>query len=423
MKPTLVKVAALALSLTAISGCTATIAATAPDAAPPPKQRPAQPEKPDFASFADWRASFRATALGEGIAASTFDNAFRGVGLNETVMRLDSRQPEFSRPVWEYLDSAASPSRVKNGAEKAAQHDRMLRLIATAYGVDAKIVLAIWGLESAYGHNYGNIPVVESLATLAFEGRRRDFAEEQLIAALRILQSGDVSPDRMIGSWAGAMGHTQFIPTSYQQYAQDFDGDRRRDVWADDPGDALASTANYLSRFGWRSDEPWGVEVRLPANFDYRLADQSIRRPVADWRAAGVTGLTGALPDHGDAAILLPAGSRGPAFAVFHNFRVIKRYNNSTSYALGVALLGDRINGGGNIMAEWPRGDRTLSRTEKKEMQRLLTSLGHDTGGADGLIGPNSRKAIRSFQAAQGLIPDGYADAAFLELLRNAGGG
>ncbi|MGB0505702.1 MAG: lytic murein transglycosylase [Pikeienuella sp.] len=430
MNRTLVKVAAMTLtlagSMTFGAGCTVTGAnaettsEAAPSSSPPPKQRPAPP---DYAGFADWQAAFRIKALGEGILPKTFDNAFQGVSLNETVMRLDSKQPEFSRPVWEYLDSAASPSRIKDGQEKAAEHDRMLRLIATAYGVDAKIILAIWGLESAYGHNYGSIPVIESLATLAFEGRRRVFAEEQLLVALRILQSGDVSPSRMVGSWAGAMGHTQFIPTSYQQYAQDFDGDGRRDVWSKDPGDALASTANYLARFGWRAEEPWGVEIRLPEGFDYRLADQAIRRPVADWRAMGVTALTGELPDHGETAILLPAGARGPAFAVFHNFRVIKRYNNSTFYAMGVALLGDRIKGGGQITAEWPRGDRTLSRTEKKEMQQLLTSLGHDTGGADGLIGPNSRKAIRSFQAARGMTPDGYADAKFLDKVRAASGG
>ena len=219
------------------------------------------------------------------------------------------------------------------------------------------------------------------------------------------------------------MGHTQFIPTSYDSYAVDFNGDGRRDVWSDDPSDALASTANYLSRFGWELGAPWGVEVILPAGFDYASADQSIRRPVAEWRAAGVATIGGgAVPDHGEAAILLPAGAKGPAFAVYKNFRVIKRYNNATSYAMAVGHLGDRIRGDGPFIAGWPREDRPLSRTEKKEMQGLLTKLGFSTGGVDGIIGPNSQKAIRDFQRARSLTPDGYASDKFLALLRDAAG-
>ena len=228
----------------------------------------------------------------------------------------------------------------------------------------------------------------------------------------------------MIGSWAGAMGHTQFIPTSFETYAQDLDGDGRRDVWAEDPGDALASTANYLSRFGCEMGAPWGVEVRLPEGFDYALADQSIRLPVAEWAARGIVAVDGGTPpDHGEAAVLLPAGAKGPAFLVYGNFRVIKRYNNATSYAMAVGHLADRLAGGGPFAASWPRGDRPLSRTEKQEMQRLLTRLGFNTGGIDGIIGPNSRKAIRGFQRAEGLIPDGYASDRFLSQLRAAAGG
>ena len=377
-----------------------------------------------YSDFPSWRRAFRARAAAAGISGATFDRAFAGVAINERVLELDGRQPEFTRPIWEYLDSAVSSSRIDNGREAMALNNAALDRIEAAYGVEKEVVVAVWGLESAYGFNYGSIPVVESLATLAYEGRRRAFAEEQLIEALKIIQSGDVSPERMVGSWAGAMGHTQFIPTSYQAYAVDFTGDGRRDVWAEDPSDALASTANYLSRFGWEAGAPWGVEIRLPAAFDYALADQSIRRPVANWRALGVTTIAGgAVPDHGEAAILLPAGARGPAFAVYKNFRVIKRYNNATSYAMAVGHLADRLRGDGPFAADWPRGDRPLSRTEKKEMQALLTRLGFDTGGVDGIIGPNSRKAIRGFQSSRGLIPDGYESAAFLAALRSAAGG
>lgn len=418
--------AALSLTLFAGAGCAAEIPPLTGERVDPAnaaKDAPVQLAA-TYSSFSDWKRDFQRRAVAEGIPPNVFAAAFNGVTLNETVMRLDSRQPEFTRPIWEYLDSAVSDTRMANGREKIAEHRDLLTAVEARYGVDAEAVVAVWGLESAYGFNYGDIPVIEALATLAYEGRRRQFAETELMQALRILASGDVTPDRMVGSWAGAMGHTQFIPTSYAAYAQDFDGDGRRDVWADDPGDALASTAHYLARFGWELGAPWGVEVRLPRDFDYRLADQSIRRPVAFWRDRAVTTAAGApLPDHGEAAILLPAGAAGPAFALYRNFRVIKRYNNSTSYALAVGHLSDRLRGGDGFVADWPRGDRPLSRTEKQEMQRLLTRLGHDTQGVDGIIGPNSRAAIRAFQAAQGVTPDGYASAALLTRIKAAAGG
>ena len=261
------------------------------------------------------------------------------------------------------------------------------------------------------------------MATLAYDGRRQAFAEEQLIAALRILQAGDITPDRMVGSWAGAMGHTQFIPTSFLEYAVDFTGDGKRDLWAGDAVDALASTANYLSRFGWKKGQPTVVEVRLPAGFDYLLAAPTSKNPAQRWRDLGITPVRGgALPAGENVSILLPAGAKGPAFAVYPNFNVIKRYNNSTSYALAVAHLADRIAGGPEFTAGWPRQDRTLSRTEKQELQSRLTALGFDTQGVDGIIGPNSRKAVRSFQASRGLVPDGYVSASLLNQVRSAGG-
>ena len=419
LRPTL-WVIGIALSALGTAGCAST---TAPPAAAPEPVEVTPVAATTYASFAQWRDSFRRRAAAQGIRGDVFDRAFRGIDVNQRVLELDRKQPEFSRPIWGYLDSAVSDSRIKNGREALAAHAATLREVEARYNVPAEIVTAVWGLESAYGFNYGSIPVMESLGTLAFDGRRRAFAEEQLIAALKILQRGDVTPERMIGSWAGAMGHTQFIPTSFETYAQDLNGDGRRDVWADDPGDALASTAHYLSRFGWEMGAPWGVEISLPAGFDYALADQSIRRPVADWRARGISLVGGGtLPDHGEAAVLLPAGAQGPAFLVFKNFRVIKRYNNATSYAMAVGHLADRLSGAGGFVAEWPRGDKPLSRTEKQEMQRLLTRLGFSTGGVDGIIGPNSRKAIRAFQRSRGLIPDGYASDAFLAQVRAAAG-
>jgi membrane-bound lytic murein transglycosylase B len=427
----------LSLTIAILSGCAAGGGATSPAQTSPaqsatPTPRPsaqtatavAIPVAAQPADFASWRAGFRRQALAQGIRPDIFDAAFANVGVNAQVLKLDAYQPEFSRPIWVYLDSAVSDTRIANGREADAAKRALLDSIAARHGVDHQFVLAIWGLESAYGYNYGDIPVIESLATLAYHGRRRAFAEEQLISALKILQSGEVTPSRMIGSWAGAMGHTQFIPSSYESYAVDYDGDGRRDIWAADAADALASTANYLSRFGWRQGEPWGVEARLPSGFDYKLADQSIRRSAAAWRALGVTRFGGgALPDYGDASVIAPAGARGPAFVVFHNFRVIKRYNNATSYALAVGHLGDRIAGGGPFQGSWPRGDKPLSRDQKIDMQQRLTGLGYDTQGADGIIGPNSRKAIRSFQSAQGMTPDGYENAAFLKALRAASGG
>ncbi len=399
-----------------ICGCG--VSAEPPRQSTPPVAR-ATAMTPEAPTFDIWRDRFRPLALSEGIDPAVFDRAFAGVSLNPEVIRLDGAQAEFTKPIWEYLDGAASADRIATGRAKAAQLGPTLSAIEARFGVDRSAVLAIWGMESNFGTFRGSIPVVQSLGTLAFQGRRRAFGEEQLIAALKILQAGDATPAQMVGSWAGAMGHTQFIPTSYLTYAVDFTGDGRRDIWSDDPTDALASAANYLRSNGWVLGQPWGVEVRLPADFDFAVADQGNRRPVAEWRGRGVTRIDGApLADHGSAAILAPAGARGPAFAVYNNFFVIKRYNNATSYALGVGHLADRIAGGGPIVGAWPRNERELSRSEKVEMQERLTARGFDTGDTDGVIGPNTIAAIRAFQQSRGLTPDGFASAALLQRLR-----
>lgn len=401
----------------ALTGCASAEGPSAMDRTPAPRPAAAPSPAAEAADFAAWRGDFRRRALAQGIRAEVFDTAFAGVAPNQRVMELDAFQPEFVRPIWDYLDSAVSVTRVETGRRLIAEKGPQLDRIEAAYGVPREVAVAIWGIESNFGGNYGSIPVIESLATLAWHGRRRDFAEEQLMAALRILQEGHVTPARMVGSWAGAMGHTQFIPTSFEAYAVDFTGDGRKDLWAPDALDALASTAAYLSRFGWRTGEPWGVEVVLPAGFDYRLADGETR---ADWAALGVRTVGGRAP--ADATLIAPAGAKGPAFLIGRNFGVIRRYNNATAYALAVGHLSDRLAGAGPFVGDWPRGDRPLTRAEREEMQRRLLALGHDPGGVDGVIGPNTRDAIRDFQASRGMTPDGYESAALLEALRKAGG-
>uniref|UniRef100_UPI00356723B2 lytic murein transglycosylase n=1 Tax=Shimia sp. TaxID=1954381 RepID=UPI00356723B2 len=372
-----------------------------------------------------WINGFRGRALRAGIQPSVFDTALSGVRYNAGVIQKDRNQSEFTKTIWDYLDSAASDTRIRNGKAALRQHRRTLDAIERRYGVDKEVVVAVWGLESAYGTFRGSIPTIEALATLAYDGRRGRFFEGQLIAALKILQNGDVTARDMTGSWAGAMGHTQFIPTSYLSFAVDFTGDGRRDIWDDDPADALASTAAYLARSGWQSGKPWGVEVRLPSGFNYQLANRKILKAPSDWAALGITGIDGrAVPDrHGRGSILLPAGGNGAAFMIFRNFDAIERYNTADAYVIGVGHLSDRIKGGKEIQGSWPRGDRALSEGERKELQRLLTRAGFDTEKIDGKIGPLTINAVRDYQSAKGLTPDGYASLSLLQRLRTEQGG
>ena len=368
-------------------------------------------------TFAEWQAGFRAQALQAGITSDVFDTAFANVTPDMAVIRADRSQPEFSRPVWEYLDGALSPVRVRNGQALLVKYADILQNIEQRYGVDRQALVSVWGMESNFGQFQGSKSVINSLATLAYEGRRPGFAHAQLIAALQILQQGDIEPDKMLGSWAGAMGQTQFIPTTYNTHAVDFDGDGRRDIW-NSPADALASTAHYLQSSGWQKGQPWGFEVKqLPANFDYALADAEIRKPISEWRQLGVNNIPAA-DDQARAVLLLPAGHRGPAFLVLDNFRAILKYNNSSSYALAVSLLGDRFSGWGFIAGSWPKEDLPLSRSERMELQNLLNASGHDAGNADGIIGANTRKAIRNAQQGFGWAADGYPTHKLLESLR-----
>lgn len=371
------------------------------------------------AGFETWIANFKQRARREGISETVLTQAFRGVHYNADVIAKDRRQSEFTKQIWDYLDSAASPTRISNGQKAMRQHARTLDAIERHYGVDKYVVAAIWGLESAYGEHRGDINVIEAMATLAYDGRRGKFFEAQLIAALKILQKGDTHPRNMKGSWAGAMGHTQFIPTSFEAFAVDGDGDGKRDIWSNDPTDALASTAAYLARHGWNKGQPWGVEVRLPRGFDYSSARRDNMRSPADWAALGVVGVDGkAVPNYGRASILLPAGSAGAAFMIFDNFAVIERYNKADAYVIGVGHLSDRLKGGPAIQASWPRGYQPLSFDEKKKMQRILTRKGFLDDKVDGIIGPNTINAIRAFQNSIGVTPDGYPSQELLKQLR-----
>nr|WP_298056018.1 lytic murein transglycosylase [uncultured Halomonas sp.] len=367
------------------------------------------------ASFQQWLQDFRQYAAGQGINEATLSKALDGVRYRERVIELDGYQPEFVRPIWEYLDTAVSSTRINNGREKLADHRATAQQMQQRYGVPAEIIVAIWGIESNYGSNFGDFSTLESLATLAYDGRRRDFARGELLAALRIIDQGDIAAEQMKGSWAGAMGHTQFIPSSFEAYAVDGDGDGRRDIWGSIP-DVMASTANYLARAGWQTGQPWGVEVRLPEGFDYA---QTERRSTAQWRSQGVQARQGELPSFDSAAIVIPAGADGPAFLVGANFRAILRYNNATSYALAVATLGDAIAGREGIQHAWPRDKVPLTRNDVQELQRGLNRLGYPVGGADGVMGPNSRQGLRNFQRDQGLIPDGFATQGLLEQVRS----
>jgi membrane-bound lytic murein transglycosylase B len=370
-------------------------------------------------AFEAWVEGFRGRALAQGIRAEVFDAAFAGVRLDPEIVRRDRNQSEFTKTIWQYLETAVSESRIRGGRAALAEHSATFEAIERTYGVEKEVVAAIWGLESAYGAHRGTEPVIGSLATLAHDGRRGAFFEEQLVAALRILQAGDTAPADMTGSWAGAMGHTQFIPTSFLAYAVDGTGDGRRDIWGDDPTDALASTAAYLAGFGWTTGQPWGVEVTLPEGFDYASADRAVTRLPSEWAATGVRGADGkAVPDHGTASVLLPAGAQGAAFLVFDNFAVIERYNTADAYVIGVGHLADRLAGGGPIRSGWPEADRALTFAERQEMQRRLTGAGFDTQGVDGRIGPLTIAAIRGFQRSAKLVPDGYASLALLDRLR-----
>lgn len=393
-----------------------TPAPTAPSTTSPTE--PTDPAATPTRDFALWITRLREEARAAGIDDATLDIAFSGVQLLPQVVERDRSQAEFTRAVWDYLDTAASDARVLRGQQRLQELRTVLDAAARQHGVPPEIVVAIWGMESNYGANYGDIPTIDALATLGFDGRRGAWARGQLIAALRILQSGDIARERMIGSWAGAMGQTQFLPSVYLAHAVDADGDGRRDIWGS-MADVVASTANFLRHEGWRPGQPWGAEVQLPAGFDVGRADGALRQSASQWAAEGVRRIDGApLPDLPEAALLLPAGARGPAFLVGPNFRTLLRYNNATSYALGVGLLAQRLAGGPGVQAAWPRDLRPLRRDELRALQEALNAQGFDSGTPDGVAGSATRGAIRRFQRSAGLPADGFPTHELLQRLQ-----
>jgi len=416
----------------ALAGCASAPSAAQPAAAvvpapsspaptPAASVTPASSDTNDAAQeqgFASWVADFRAYARAQGIRDSTLRDAFDQIRYQPRVIELDRAQPEFTRAVWDYLDNAVSPQRVARGQAQLQQVRAEADAAAARYGVPPSTIVAIWGMESNYGSNYGSIPTIDALATLGFEGRRQSWARGELLAALKIIDKGDIDHQHMIGSWAGAMGQTQFLPSSFLAYAVDADGDGRRDIWGS-MADVMASTANYLARSGWQAGQPWGTEVQLPAGFDYARADMAVRQSSAQWAAEGVRGLQGqALPEFAEGAILLPAGARGPAFLVGPNFRAILRYNNSTSYALGVGLLAQAIDGAPTLQAAWPRDLTALTRSQLRDLQTALNQRGFASGTPDGMMGPSTRDGLRRYQRSVGLPADGYPSTELLQRLQ-----
>ena len=364
-----------------LSACTQSLPAGSSSALPslPDDLRPVP-----NAGYDAWVAAFRDRAADRGISQPTLSAAFRSAGFLPGVVTRDRNQTETSRSLEDYLSIAVSEERVTKGRAAFARHRGLLLDLQTRYGVEAEVITAIWGLESFYGERRGDVPVISATSTLAFDGRRGAFFEQQLTAALRILQNGDIPANRMTGSWAGAMGHTQFIPTSYLEFAVDYTGDGRRDIWSDDPSDALASAAAYLKRNGWTPGLRWGGEVGTNA----------------------------------PAGTVIQPQAGGPQFTTTANFRVIKRYNNSDAYAIGVGHLSDRIGGAGPLRGSFPPDANGLTKADRIELQQRLTARGFDTQGSDGVIGKNTETAIRAFQASQGLPVTGQPSPALLQALR-----
>jgi lytic murein transglycosylase len=376
-------------------------------------------EARDETGLQEWIAAFRPKALAVGVSAGTFDTAMSEVIFAPEVVKRDRNQSEFTKTIWDYLETAVSDLRISNGKAALKRQQAALTAIEAKYGVPAEIVTAIWGLESAYGTFRGSDPVLNSMASLAYDARRAEFFEQQVIAALTILQSGDTDRGNLKGSWAGAMGHTQFMPSSFIDHAVDWDGDGKRNIWGDDPRDALASAAAYLKANGWVTGQPWGVEVRIPDGFDYLLANRDVIKTPQEWADLGLQDTEGkAVPDHGAASILLPAGAGGAAFMVFNNFEVIETYNTADAYVIAVGHLADRISGAGPLKGHWPLQDRALSFDERIELQTELTAQGFDTQKIDAKIGPLTVNAVRGWQVSQGEVPDGYASPRLLERLR-----
>lgn len=415
-----------------LAGCLMMVACAAAPKPAAPAHRTAAPARPPLPAprpepgyatsdpkFLAFVAQMRVQALADGISAQTYDSVASGLKPIDRILEMNANQPEFSRPVWAYLDSAVSDPRIRDARAKLTLYADTLARIEAQTGVRKEILVAIWGMETDYGAAKGTFPLFSALATLAYDGPRADYARPEFLAALHIYQQQHYALGSMTSSWAGAFGQTQFTPTTFLKFATDGDGDGRIDLW-NSPADALASAARLLAERGWQSGRPWGYEVSLPKNFPYEDADTDTTRSIAEWRRLGVKTAAGHRlhASNLDASIYLPAGADGPAFLLFPNFKVILKYNNAASYALAVGLLADRMDGAGPVQHAWPRDERPLSRDERIAFQQKLTQAGFDPGPADGILGRGTRAALRRYQKARGLPADGFANDAMLRRLR-----
>jgi lytic murein transglycosylase len=371
------------------------------------------------ADFPNCIAGLWPDAAKRNISRASFERYTRGLTPDLKIMDLLDSQPEFTKAIWDYLDILVTDARIEKGRAMLDQHRAIFDAVEKAYGVDRYIIAAIWGVETNYGAIAGNRPVLRSTATLACVGRRQNYFRGEFLSALEILHHGDIRPEHFNGSWAGAFGPTQFMPTAFKRYAVDFDRDGRRDT-VDSVADIIASTANKLHRNGWTTGETWGYEIVLPTTLNFMLAENRRELTLAEWQRHGVT-RPGGKPfprPHDKAYLLVPAGVQGPGFLMLRNFRVILKYNPAESYALAIGHLADRLRGGEPLVQNWPRYERVLSRAERLELQQLLERHGFDVGEPDGQLGGRTRAAIRDFQIKTGRIPDGFASTSVLERLR-----
>ena len=373
----------------------------------------------NFASFQDWLHFFAQKAIKKGVSPETVHAAFKNVSFQDKVIRIDRRQKEYSLSFTNYLNNSISPARIQIGKRKISENGKILERIEKKYGVPPEILVSLWGLESNFGSFTGNFSTINTLATLAYEGRRRDFFTNELLCALAVLDSGHITVQEMTGSWAGAMGQPQFMPSTFLHYAADGNGDGKKDIWKN-TSDVLTSAANYLAEAGWKRGQKWGTEVVLPENFDSYPATLSVQKSLEEWRVLGVkkpsgrelqgTSLKG--------SIILPAGLSGPAFLVFDNFRVIREWNKSVNYSLTVGHLADRIAGAAPLVGLNPQHDNNVSRQDAVTIQEVLSSLGYYKDKIDGMIGMKSRAAIREYQKAKGIPADGYPSDDLIRQLR-----
>lgn len=382
----------------------------------------AAPVEVDEVAFKAWLNDLTVEARGKGYSAATLTAALGPVKPVPKVIEYDRFQPEFSQTFWSYMKRATNQDRIAKGKQLLARHKALLDRVATQYGVQARFLVAFWGMETNYGANFGGFRVIDALATLSFEGRRGPFFRNELYKALDIVERGHIAPDRMIGSWAGAMGHLQFMPSTYAAHAVDDDGNGAADIWGSLP-DTFASAANYLSAEGWKDDQTWGREVRLPKGFDPALSGMDSRRALSEWASLGIRRADGGvLPvvEGMTASLVLPAGIGGPGFLVYDNFRTIMIWNRSVLYALAVGHLADRLVGQPDLVATPAPGDRPMSRAEVMELQSLLARLGYEVGEPDGVAGSRTQSALKAFQSAEKRPADGYPDPAALDALRTA---